>query len=64
MWAIRRPIVRTVTELTAKAGPIRASELRHLAAAAGLGLAHRWGDWGAAAYDPMTARKHISVYHR
>ncbi|MEX5637332.1 class I SAM-dependent methyltransferase [Parafrankia sp. FMc2] len=39
-------------------------EIDALAAAAGLRLAYRWGDWDATAYDPNTARKHISVYRR
>ncbi len=39
-------------------------EIDALAAAAGLRLAYRWGDWDATAYDPNAARKHISVYRR
>ncbi|CAI7979492.1 Methyltransferase type 12 [Frankia sp. Hr75.2] len=39
-------------------------EIDAMAASTGLTLAHRWGDWDATAYDPMTARKHISVYRR
>jgi hypothetical protein len=39
-------------------------EIDALAAGAGLRLVDRWSDWDATAYDPMTARKHISVYRR